>query len=153
MNFVFIVSMGYFFVFFNFGCEICVFVDVLFEMCVIVENDNVVLFIILFFRKFLVVLFDVWDVYEKVQEVQKKYVDESCCLVLDYKVGDFVLFKIQGFNDMIKGQILKFIFCWDGLYCIQEVIGSMIYVLECISDGVLLGRYYVFLLILFVGFI
>lgn len=66
MNFVFIVSMGYFFVFFNFGCEICVFVDVLFEMCVIVENDNVVLFIILFFRKFLVVLFDVWDVYEKV---------------------------------------------------------------------------------------
>lgn len=100
MNLVVIVSMGFLLVFFIFGRELCVLFDVVVDMKVIVDNDNFVLSIMFYFCRLLIVFLDVRDVYEQVQFIRKKYVDEGRCMFLDYKVGDFVFLKMQSMNDV-----------------------------------------------------
>lgn len=151
MNSAVTASTGFSPAFLTFGRELRAPSDVVADMKTIVDSDNFVHNITPYLRKLSTVMLDARDVHERNQSLQKKYADEGRRAPPEYKVGDLVLLKTQGMNNVGPGQSAKFIPRRDGPYRIREVVSPTTYLVEGVTKGEHVGRYHVSDLTPFIG--
>ncbi|XP_073962869.1 uncharacterized protein [Choristoneura fumiferana] len=121
------------------------------DMRAIVERDTAVCSVTPYLRRLAGALLDARDVHERAQARHKAHADGQRRPAPDYDPGTLVLLKTQGPNDTGTGQTAKFIPRRDGPYRVREAVGPTTYLLERVSDGVLLGKYHTSHLTPFVG--
>lgn len=120
-------------------------------MRAIVERETAVCSVTPYLRRLAGALLHARDTHERAQARHKAYADQHRRPAPDYDPGSLVLLKTQGPNDTSTGQSAKFIPRRDGPYRVREAVGPATYLLERVSDGVLLGKYHTSHLTPFVG--
>lgn len=137
--------------FLTFGRELRAPHDAACDMRAIVERETAVCSVTPYLRRLAGALLHARDTHERAQARHKAYADQHRRPAPDYDPGSLVLLKTQGPNDTSTGQSAKFIPRRDGPYRVREAVGPATYLLERVSDGVLLGKYHTSHLTPFVG--
>lgn len=117
--------------------------DVLSDMKTIMDNETVPTTLTPYLRSLSTRLLEARDIHEKTQARSKQYADENRRPAPNYDVGDHVLLKTQGLNDVDRGQTAKFIPRRDGPYKVTKIVSPISFDLENPATGKTIGKYHV----------
>lgn len=143
MNSAVTASTGYSPAYLTFGRELRAPADVLSDMKTIMDSETVPTALTPYLRSLSTRLLEARDIHEKAQTRSKQFADEGRRPAPDYNVGDYVLLKTQGLNDVDRGQTAKFIPRRDGPYKVTKMVSPSSFELENPATGKCLGKYHV----------